>query len=103
MKPGQYFILCFDFSSIDHASNTVDLKLKEYIATSLEDFYDTYAMYLDGGASVHSGKINVGNPATSLSNCVKLVRQALAKGNKQLADIKGVRMDCSNLFCFTNS
>ena len=43
--------------------------------------------------------IEVGSPSFSLANCVEAVNQALNadrnRSNKQLANIKGVRMNCS--------
>jgi hypothetical protein len=98
VKPGQFFVLKFNFSGIPHSLNPDDaaLALKENIAESLGAFYTTYAKYLGGDASELIKKINVQNPGLSLSNCVAGVNAARAadrekgKEDQKLAHIKGV-------------
>jgi hypothetical protein len=100
VKPGQYFVLKFDFSratrSLDVAE--ADKALKRMISTDFELFYDTYGMYLGEDASK---KINPDDPADSLTRCVMLVNKALKdarqRGDKALADVQGVRM--ASFFC----
>ena len=64
------------------------------MAKVFEKFYETYAMYL-GDPGKHSDKINPKDPSISMSNCVELVdnvlMEARRKGQKPLADTRGVR------------
>ena len=74
----------------------MEQKLREAIAATFVRFYNTYADYLGGGASVLYQNIKVENPEVSLMNCVDLVNRVPEAGDDvRLADVKGVRMDCS--------
>ena len=76
----------------------MEQKLREAIAATFVRFYNTYADYLGGGASVLYQNIKVENPEVSLMNCVDLVNRILeAADDERLADVQGLRMNCSLL------
>ena len=93
--PGQYFTLKFDFSAADRSPNVTaaDQALKRMIARVLRKFCKKYAMYLGEDAT---RSILPDAPADSLSACVEMVSEALEdarrRGDKALADVRGVRM-----------
>src|SRR5271154_5307741 len=90
VKPGEYFILKFDFSTVERSQDINDAAryLKEAISGAFEVFYETYVTYLGEDAI---NLISPDSPARSLKRCVRRVNSVIRK----LTDIKGVRMDCS--------
>ena len=97
MKPGQFFILKFDFSSVNRSPDIgeANRSLKDTMAGSFRDFYRTYSAYLGGDKKELLKNIVLGNPADSLHRCVGLVQDAISSGEERLAGIQGVRIDCS--------
>lgn|SRR5271154_7046530 len=95
VKPGQYFILKFDFSTVERSPD-VDAAaryLKMSISQTFEEFYNTYVTYLGEDAKT---LIDPDSPALSLRRCVERVNSAIQKsGDESLTDIQGVRIDCS--------
>jgi hypothetical protein len=95
VKPGQYFILEFDFSTVERSQDINDAAryLKEAISDAFEVFYETYVTYLGEDAI---NLIDPDSPALSLDRCVERVNSAIRKrGDESLTDVQGVRMDCS--------
>ena len=95
MKPGQYFILKFDFSRIARSPDdkAADRSLKNSINGSFRRFYNTYGEHLGEDAN---SLINPDEPSQSLEQCVEKVNSAIQKrGNEALAGIQGVSVDCS--------
>jgi hypothetical protein len=102
VKPGQYFVLKFDFSAVERSPDVRDAvrHLKNAISLSFEDFYDIYFTYLGDDAK---NLIDPNSPAVSLRRCVKKVNSVISKAreegaperSKPLADIQGVRIYCS--------
>jgi len=101
VKPGQYFVLRIDFARGEHREDpkNAQLDLQRAIAHALEEFYVTYADYLGGDESKLIQNIEVGCPSDSLVKCLKVVNRALKadqnRSDKQLANVKGVRMNGS--------
>ena len=94
VKPGQYFILKFDFSTVERSPN-VDATaqhLKICISQTFKEFYNTYVTYLGEDAKT---LIDPDSPALSLRQCVGRVNSAIQKsGDESLTGIQGVRTDC---------
>jgi len=100
VMPGQFFILKFDFSTINRSPNIMEANqgLKKSLNFSFEEFYDTYATYLGRNVTDLYGNIDSEAPNLSLEKCTLLVQDAISQaqkqGNKQLASVQGVRIDC---------
>ena len=95
VKPGQYFVLKFDFSTVDRSPdvNIAARNLKMSISQTFEEFYNTYVTYLCEDAKT---LIDPDSPVLSLRRCVERVKSAIQKrGDEALAGIQGVRIDCS--------
>src|SRR5271154_540971 len=95
VKPGEYFILKFDFSTVERSQDINDAAryLKKAISQAFEVFYETYVTYLGEDAIK---LIDPDSPAISLERCVGRVNSAIQKGDDEsLTDIQGVRTDCS--------
>ena len=95
VKPGQYFILKFDFSKAERSQDINDAarNLKKTITRAFEVFYKTYVTYLGEDAIK---LIDPDSPTISLKRCVSRVNSAIQKGDDEsLTDIQGVRTDCS--------
>jgi len=96
VTPGQFFILKFDFSSINRSPNVdaADQFLKDNLTASIKTFYETYSRYLGGDVDKLLKNINYTNPNISLLNCIQLVRNVISKAKEsreeQLAGIRGV-------------
>jgi hypothetical protein len=101
VMPGQFFVLKFDFSTINRSPNIAEANqmLINSLNSSFEEFYNTYAIYLGGKVTDLYGNIDSKDPNLSLKRCTRLVRDALSRareqGNKQLAGVQGVRIDFS--------
>ena len=100
MKPGQYFILKFDFSTVERSLDANDAAqyLQKSINQSFEAFYKTYSKCPSEDAK---NLINPDSPTSSLEECVWWVNDAISKaqekGDKALAGVQGVRM--ASFFC----
>lgn len=109
VTPGQYFILKFDFSTIDRCSDvkqaSQSLKLK--LNRSIERFYKTYSRYWDGDMRELGDLINKEDPADSLQNCVTWVQDlrdtARGEDKRQLADVQGIYLLVDEYDAFSNS
>jgi hypothetical protein len=73
--------------------NMAAQSLRDNMTQVFEKFYTKYATHLGGN---HFDKINPRDPSISVLNCVELVDSVLTearrRGEKPLADIRGVRM-----------
>ena len=95
-KPGQYFVLKFDFSTIqyspDHAETNRNLIMA--LNSSFQHFYETYAAYLDEDVTSLCGNIDSSLPSLSLQNCCWSVQRALSRAREQknspLTDVQGI-------------
>lgn len=95
--PNQYLVLRFDFSMIERSDDIrqTELSLGYMINNSIMEFYKSCAPYLGEGARLIEKRVHK-NPAESLRECVKLVRDTLRKviENEEqqhpLARVKGV-------------
>ena len=103
-KPGQYFVLKFDFSTIPSSSDLAeaDRKLIKSLNFSIERFYKTYATYLDDGVTSLYENIDSERPDISLQKCSGLVEDALSR-NEQLAGVQGIYMLVDEYDAFTNN
>jgi hypothetical protein len=107
-EPGQYFVLKFDFSTINVANlEKADRSLIANLNSSLEDFYETYATYLDDDVTSLCGNIDSKRPNLSLQVCNRLVQRALSRarkeGNEQLAGVRGIYLLVDEYDAFTNN
>jgi hypothetical protein len=77
-KPGQYFVLRFDFSPIRCSPDLAeaDRNLIKSLNSSFEEFYETYATYLDEDITSLCGN-NSEDPSLSLQKCNRVVHRAL--------------------------
>jgi Predicted AAA-ATPase len=108
-KPGQYFVLRFDFSTIPGSPDLVkaDRNLIKSLNFSFEVFYETYAKYLGEGEDFTSlcGNIDSESISLSLQNCNRLVQRAISRareqGNEQLAGIQGIYLLVDEYDAFT--
>ena len=95
-KPGQYFVLKFDFSVILSSSDLAkaNRNLIRALNSSFEDFYETYATYLGEGITSLCGNINSESPVESFRNCNHLVQHVLSlareENNEELNSVQGI-------------
>jgi hypothetical protein len=84
-KPGRYFVLKFDFSPIQASPDLAEANQNLVVSlnSSFEDFYETYATYLDGDVTGLCGNIDSKRPSISLQKCNRLVQRALSRARKQ--------------------
>jgi hypothetical protein len=104
--PGQYFVLRFDFSRVaapldlDEANQN----MIEFLNSSIEHFYRTYAAYLGRDAAELCQKIRSGKPNRSLENCAQLVHDALLEQkNEELAGVQGIYLLVDEYDAFPNN
>ena len=108
-KPGQYFVLTFDFSTIHASPNLAKANRNLIVAlnSSFEDFYETYAAYLDDDVTSLCGNIDSQNPSKSLRNCNRLVQHVLSlaweEDNEELDDVQGIYLLVDEYDAFTNN
>ena len=98
-NPGQYFVLKLDFSKIDPSSDLTEAHetLVQFLNSSLETFYRTYAAYLGEDC----GNIDREQPNLSLRRCAESVRYAI-KQDERLDGIKGIYVLVDEYDAFTN-
>jgi hypothetical protein len=103
-KPGQYFVLKFDFSPIPAGSNLAEANQNLIVSlnSSLKDFYETYATYLGKDVTSLYEHIDSGMPSESLQSCNGLVEDALSR-NEQLAGVQGIYLLVDEYDAFTNN
>jgi hypothetical protein len=108
-KPGQYFVLKFDFSTIqyspDHAETNRNLIMA--LNSSFQHFYETYAAYLDEDVTSLCGNIDSRLPSLSLQNCCWSVQRALSRAREQknspLTDVQGIYLLADEYDAFANN
>ncbi|RVD90412.1 uncharacterized protein DFL_001378 [Arthrobotrys flagrans] len=89
IKPGQYFVLKFNFSRIG-ASKDLAGELNQVLNNSIKRFYRVYASYLGRKRSDLLKEINEDSAHISLENCVGVVELALRAQLDALADVRGI-------------
>jgi hypothetical protein len=108
-KPGRYFVLKFDFSSVQANPDLTEANQNLIVAlnSSFEDFYEKYATYLDDNVTGLCGNIDSKRPNVSLQKCNRLVQRALSRArkrkNEQLAGVEGIYLLVDEYDAFTNS
>ena len=108
-NPGRYFVLKFDFSPIQASPDLAEANrnLIKSLNFSFEDFYETYATYLDDDAASLCGNIDSEDPSISLRKCNRLVQRALSRArkqeNEQLAGVQGIYLLVDEYDAFTNN
>jgi hypothetical protein len=107
-KPGQYFVLKFDFSTIN-ASPNLEKANQNVIArlnSSIKKFYKAYAAYLGEDFADLCQYIDSTNPENSLESCAGLVQEALSRAqeqkNEQLIGVRGIYVLIDEYDAFTN-
>ena len=89
-KPGQYFVLKFDFSPISASPDLAEANQNLIVSlnSSIEDFYETYATYLGEDVTSLCGNIDSKRPSISLQKCNRLVQRALSRArNKRTSNL----------------
>jgi len=103
VKPGQYFVLKFDFSQVRSSPNLTEANetLIKFLNFSLEEFYETYAAYLARDLADLCQNIDSEEPNISLRRCAESVRGAIEKGGR-LAGIEGIYVLVDEYDAFPN-
>jgi hypothetical protein len=108
-KPGQYFVLKFDFSTIQVSPDLTAANKSLIVALNSEirKFYKTYATYLGKDLTSLCENIDSERPSESLRNCNELVKDALSQarkeGNEELGDIQGIYLLVDEYDAFANN
>jgi len=104
VKPGQYFVLKFDFSKINPNPDLTKAHeaLIQMLNSSIKRFYKEYTAYLGGNSEALCQGINSDNPTVSLDRCVHSVRRAM-QNDEQLAGIEGVYVLVDEYDAFPNN
>jgi hypothetical protein len=108
-KPGQYFVLKFDFSPIPASPDLAVANENLIVAlnSSFQKFYKIYAAYLGEDFISLRGNIDSKRPSESLRNCNELVQDALSQArkqkNEQLAGVQGIYLLVDEYDAFINS
>ena len=105
-KPGQYFVLRFDFSRIGAPPDLEKANQNLIVAlnSSFRDFYETYATYLGEDVADLCREIEREDPSLSLENCARLVQNALREQkNEELAGVKGIYLLVDEYDAFPNN
>jgi hypothetical protein len=106
-KPGQYFVLKFDFSSILASPDLAEANKNLIVAlnSSFRKFYKTYATYLGEDFTSLCGNIDSKRPSESLYNCNELVQDALSReeDNEELDGVQGIYLLVDEYDAFTNN
>jgi hypothetical protein len=108
-KPGQYFVLRFDFSTI-HCSPDLaeaDRNLIKSLNEGIKEFYQTYATHLGEDVTSLCGNIDSEDPSLSLQRCNRLVQRVLSRAREQkngpLAGVQGIYLLVDEYDAFTNN
>jgi hypothetical protein len=103
VKPGQYFVLKFDFSKInpDPDLTKADEALIKILNSSIKWFYKEYTAYLGRNSEALCQGIDSEDPNISLERCAQSVRRAI-KNDEQLAGIEGIYVLVDEYDAFPN-
>ena len=108
-KPGQYFILRFDFSTTNANPDLAEANkaLIRSLNSSFENFYETYTTYLGEDVTGPCGNISNDEPSLSLEYCARWVQHVLSRAkkqeNEQLAGVQGIYLLVDEYDAFTNN
>ncbi|KAG0264059.1 hypothetical protein DFQ27_001452, partial [Actinomortierella ambigua] len=108
VTPGQYLILAFDFSAVNHSPDVevAEASLNDMLNNSIRAFYMTYAPYLGTATSYQLIKESTSPDAVeSLAACVSLVQEALKAVTEEddpLAGVKGIYLLADEYDAFSN-
>jgi hypothetical protein len=104
VKPGQYFVLKFDFSKARSDQNLTEAnaQLIKFLNASIMNFYDTYASYLDKDLTNLCRTIDSDTPTISLESCVRRVHSAIMR-DRRLAALQGVYLLVDEYDAFPNN
>jgi hypothetical protein len=105
VKPGQYFVLKFDFSRIKLNPDLTKAKANEALIkilnSSIKCFYEEYTGYLGGSSEALCQDIDSEDPNISLMECAGSVRHAI-KNDEQLTGIEGIYVLVDEYDAFPN-
>jgi hypothetical protein len=103
VKPGQYFVLKFDFSKINTNPDLTKANetLIRILNSSIKRFYKKYTAYLGGNFEALCQGINSEDPNVSLEECVNSVEYAI-KNDEQLTGIEGIYVLVDEYDAFPN-
>ena len=84
LKPGQYFVLTFDFSEVNARSDLTEANetLIKFLNSSIRSFYKTYAAYLGRSVADLYQDIDRKEPNSSLEQCCESVRDAIEQDRR---------------------
>ena len=104
VKPGQYFVLKFDFSKINPNPDLTKAHeaLIKNLNSSIKWFYQDYTAYLGGNFTGLCEKIDSKQPNLSLRRCAELVRHAI-KQDERLDGIEGIYVLVDEYDAFLNN
>src|SRR5256714_14574627 len=104
LKPGQYFVLTFDFSEVNARSDLMEANetLIKFLNSSLETFYRTYTAYLGGNFADLCQNIDSNEPNLNLWRCAESVRDAIEQ-DERLAGIEGIYVLVDEYDAFPNN
>ena len=98
MKPGQFFVLKFDFSAVQKSLDAA-LAGKNLLGTLFESFMSFYSKYSKILGGDVENLIEPNNLNVTLQRCVRWVNDVISEGygkdGTPLTNAKGVRTDCS--------
>jgi Predicted AAA-ATPase len=103
VKPGQYFVLKFDFSKVRPNPDITEANetLTKFLNSSLITFYQTYAAYLDRNFADLCQEIDSKEPNISLQRCCESVQGAIEQGGR-LSGIEGIYVIVDEYDAFSN-
>ena len=104
VKPGQYFVLKFDFSKINACPDLAEVNktLFRFLNLAFQTFYRTYTAYLGGNFADLCQNIDINDPNASLQQCAELVQDAI-KQDEQLSSIEGIYLLVDEYDAFFNN
>ena len=104
VKPGQYFVLTFDFSKVRPNPNLTEANeaLIKFLNSTIEAFYETYAAYLGRNFADLCQEIDSKYPNISLQRYTQSVRGAIKQGGR-FAGIEGINVLVDKFDAFPNN
>ncbi|CAJ0756008.1 20054_t:CDS:2, partial [Entrophospora sp. SA101] len=108
--PGQYLILSLDFAGINRSNDLkiAEAALHDMINDSIEQFYRTYASYLERPYDNLQKLIKQDNSISSISKCISIVQDKLRTVEEEgdskhlLANVKGIYLLADEYDAFSN-